>query len=79
MIAFLLFGIGILAFSLSGIQKGIDSENWPTAQGTIISSEVESYYDSDDHDYSYQPRVRYSYTVKGIDYFSEDIFFNHFT
>lgn len=50
------------------------SLDWPTAGGTVLYSEVEEDYDSEDG-YTYYPRVTYQYNVDGQAYESDRVFF----
>ena len=51
------------------IYLGFRSRFWPTAQGTVLSSSVASYLDSEiPNSYWYDPKVLYRYTVDGQEY-----------
>ncbi len=50
------------------------SLDWPTVSGTVLSSQVDEDYDSEDG-YTYYPRVTYQYNVDGQVYESDRVFF----
>lgn len=52
------------------------SENWPEAHGVILSSKVERRGPSSgDAGYTYEPNVRYRYTVNGRQYTNDRVFY----
>lgn len=56
------------------------SQKWPTAQGTVLSSEVEqsrSLFSKEAFDYTYTPKVRYAYEVGGKRYEGDTIQFGY--
>lgn len=65
---FLLLLLGWLTFSIIGVVKGIQTKNWPTTQGTVVSSEVKKVASKGTH--QYQPSVNYNYEVGAETYSS---------
>ena len=69
---FTLIGVILLVVAIVSRKKAQKAKSWPTAQGTVISSEVRTHQDisSDDghSSTSYEPLVKYSYTVNNISY-----------
>ena len=61
---FLLFFLG-QAWS---IYIGLRSKYWPKTQGTVISSRVARYADSEGPGFWYDPKVFYNYSVAGQNY-----------
>ena len=57
-------------------EQAIQSENWPEAHGVILSSKVERRHPSSgDAGYTYEPNVRYRYTVNGRQYTNDRVFY----
>ena len=53
-------------------KRNIGNETWPTVEGKILKSEmVQQYFFL--QQYSYEPRIRYSYSVEGKTYESDSI------
>ena len=71
---FVLVGLGVLAWGIHLTLQGLTSQNWPAAQGTIISSEIQESEDSDSGTV-YGARVRYTYRVDNIDYSGSKVSF----
>lgn len=51
------------------------SEDWPTVEGTIVSTNIERQVDSEDDSVSYQVRITYDYSVDGETFRSDNIDF----
>jgi TRAP-type C4-dicarboxylate transport system permease small subunit len=69
----LLFG-GVLAFGGGrAVLRAWTSGNWPTAQGSVLASSVETMRSK--RSVSFRPHVRYSYTVGSTPYTSQVISF----
>ena len=69
----LLFG-GVLAFGgARAIYRAWSSKSWPTAQGSVLSSTVETLRSK--RSVSFRPHVRYSYSVGAGHYTSDTIAF----
>lgn len=83
---FLIFGLIILIFAIQTSIVSIESEDWPTAEGIITSSMIDSYEERDtstgDDDFPptyttyYEPKITYSYSVNGAEYSSDKISFS---
>jgi hypothetical protein len=72
-LAMLLFG-GVLAFGGARmIYRAWASQGWPTAQGKVLSSSVETLRSK--RSVSFRPHVRYSYAVGPTSYTAETIAF----
>jgi len=75
------FGLGalFLFLTLRARQKAKTSQGWPTAQGTVLSVDIQEHssYDEDDHhtSVSYEPVVQYQYSVSGRQYTNKKIAF----
>jgi len=71
---FLILGLIFIALILQGSFKSAESENWPSIEGTILSSEISTRNElnSDTHtrDYYYMSKVSYNYTLDGAVYTS---------
>lgn len=61
--SFLLFGLLFAGLGLLLNGAGLESENWPTVEGTITVSRVRSYEDSDQNT-MYEADVEYDYIAK---------------
>lgn len=79
-----LFVLGGLVFGVHGYtvyQNGVASENWPTAEGTVIQSEIKKSErttgtgSSKRTEVRHIPQVAYTYTVDGQSYRSSRITF----
>jgi len=69
--AFLLAGGLLLLFALRARRKSAASLDWPSTEGTVISSQVQTNTSTDEEDrvsYSFSPRVEYAYIVNGQEY-----------
>ena len=66
-VVFLIVGVILSILMLIAISRGKKSRNWPTAEATVISTEVEEKheYDEDGESVYYYPRVHYDYRVGG--------------
>ena len=78
---FLIFAVGGIAFVLIGynsMQKAKAAKAWPTVEGRITASEVDSYWKRDRDSGSqrmHQAKIAYEYTVDGENYESTKISF----
>lgn len=75
---FVLIGAILIFVTIRAKRKIAESQKWPTALGTILSSEVRRSvsHDSDgDTTTSYQPVVKYTYSVFGTSYNSQRLTF----
>jgi len=83
---FLIFGLIILIFAIQTSVISIESEGWPTVDGTITSSMIDVYEERDtstgDDDFPptyttyYEPEITYSYSINGVDYSFDKISFS---
>ena len=64
---FLMAGIAMLAFGFRSLQAARASSSWPTAEGTVTSSKVESSRSRSGsrNSTTYHARVKYTYSVGG--------------
>ena len=78
---FLIFAVGGIAFMLIGyssLQKAKAAKNWPTVEGRIISSDVDSYWKRDRDRGSqrmHEAKIAYEYSVDGETYESTKLSF----
>jgi hypothetical protein len=76
---FIILGLIFIGLMMQGSIKSVDSENWPSVQGAVLSSEIitrtEREPDSHFDDYYYTPKVSYNYTVNGNGHTSDRIAF----
>ncbi len=63
-LAFLLFGLLVLADTTLGLRRGNASASWPTTSGRVLSSQLRKSW-SPRGGWSYEPQVTYEYTVDG--------------
>lgn len=64
----LILGIACVIFGTRDAGHAIESINWPYTQGVIIESHVWEHEDDDSSAKSYDPMIKYSYTVNGKTY-----------
>lgn len=72
---FLLFGLVTLSFGYQTFQKGIESENWPSTDGIILSSHIGTHHSKDST--TYGASITYQYTVEGLNYTSDRVSFGY--
>jgi len=75
-IAFLfltVFGIVLAGFGIVLFQQTASAEKWPTTDGIIFHSTVDSYREHDST--MHKPLVQYKYTVNGVNYSSNRVRF----
>jgi hypothetical protein len=68
--ALFIFGLAAFILSMLAIRRAKASKSWPTTEGTITGTELESAYDDDGDLSGYTPRVYYDYTIDGRTYSS---------
>ncbi|HQO58006.1 MAG TPA: DUF3592 domain-containing protein [Candidatus Omnitrophota bacterium] len=84
MLFFLFFaaiGGGIVYLGFMSYVKSRASQSWPTAQGVVVSSEVAAHRSRSrkgHHRTTYGAKVRYEYTVNGVQYSSDKISFGEY-
>ena len=66
-----LVGLVLIGYGQLKLQESRASVDWPTATGRIITSRVESHYDSEDSTTTYSADIRYIYGVKGAEHSSD--------
>ena len=74
----LALGGGLIFFSMRSKKKAGLSQGWPTTGGKVIVSEIRESASTDDDgytNYTYYPRVEFSYVVAGQSYSSKRISF----
>jgi uncharacterized protein DUF3592 len=71
--AFLVVGAGTAVHGLWTLYVAWGSEDWPSVQGAILDTSLETSSDSDGRT-TYAPRVRYTYEVTGKTYTSDRLF-----
>jgi hypothetical protein len=69
-------GLGILGYGIWSMQRSTAARDWPVALGTINSVNLESHTDSDNST-THQVEISYSYTVSGVDYYSDQLAFGY--
>ena len=65
---FLIMGAFALSFGWKALKKEREAARWPSAPGIVISSELESYMDTDSEGdllTFYRPKITYQYEVEG--------------
>ena len=72
---FLAVGLAILGFGLRSLSLSKQAEDWPTAQGRIVSSDFVT--DTDDDGTTYRTKLSYDYNVAGTDYTGDKIAFGY--
>lgn len=72
---FLVIGVGILGFGLHSLSMSQKAANWPTAQGSITSSDFNVSSDSDGT--TYRTKVSYVYNALGRELTGEKIAFGY--
>lgn len=70
---FLIAGLGIFGYGLYELYQSHAAKNWPTAEATILTSEVSEESDSDGT--SYRPRITYEFTVDDTTHIGDRIHF----
>jgi hypothetical protein len=73
---FTAIGIGLIGKFAFDIIGAVGAGNWPTVQGTVLSSRVER-IDLKDRDDTYEAQVRYTYEVGGKAYTNDAIKFGY--
>ena len=73
---FLAVGVGILGFGVRSLHMSKQAEHWPTAQGTIISSDFEVSTD-DEGSTTYRTKLTYDYNANGRMVTGEKIAFGY--
>jgi len=77
-LVFGLAGLFPLALGIFDLSRGMASASWPVAPGRVIESYVSEDRDSDG-DRTYEPVVRYEYTVNGLTYDGDRVHFGEFS
>lgn len=71
-LVFLLFAVGgsifVLTWSLPKLHEAFDSQSWTPTSCKIISSRLESHYDSQDNTTTYSIEILYRYMIKGVEF-----------
>ena len=65
-VAFCLVGAAIVVFAVWSLIRAWQSEHWPQAIGTVVSSRVDEYYSKGT--LMYRPEISYRYSVSGREY-----------
>ena len=68
--------VGFIIYAFPAFQDGLESKDWPTTTGTIISSYVVSKEDLTEDDYgpTFSAKVIYEFNVNGQTYESDKIY-----
>jgi len=74
-ILLIIVGITIVIFQLRLFYKGLQSKDWHTTQGEIISSEVETFRFDDESNKTYRAGISFKYMISGKEYISSRVFF----
>ena len=61
---FVVVGLVLMGFGINSLSRASDSESWPSAEGVVISSEVEGHR-SRDSGTTYSAEILYDYVVNG--------------
>lgn len=72
---FVAAGLAMLYFAYQQYQDSKASETWPVASGTVVSSEVTRYRNSDRQTF-YAADVAYEYTVNDVSYTGDKVAFS---
>jgi len=64
----ILFSLVWLAISLFVIRRSFGSKSWPKTVGTVVSTEVKRTVTHTANSVSYEPYVKYTYSVRGQQY-----------
>jgi len=59
---FVVVGLVVMGFGINSLSRARDSESWPSAEGVVISSKVESHR-SHDSGTTYSAEILYEYVV----------------
>ena len=62
---FLLLGVVAAGFGFWNLYHSLQCKQWPTVEGVVVSSELESHSGDADHGDTYSPQVTYQYTIAG--------------
>lgn len=73
----LILGIVCVKYGTRNAGHAIDSINWPHTQGVIIESHVWEHEDDDSSVKSYDPIIKYSYTVNGKTYTNDVVNYDY--
>jgi uncharacterized membrane protein YidH (DUF202 family) len=73
-VIFILVGIGVMIYGYSQYSQAKQSQFWETVSGSIISSKIVSGKNSDNEVF-YKPKIKYKYSIAGVTYRSDRIFF----
>ncbi len=65
---FVAVGLGVGYFGVRGLVRAEASEDWPTAQGRVVASSLETHTSRDDGGTTYHAEVLYEFTVDGVVY-----------
>ena len=69
----ILFSLVWLAISLVVIRRSLGSKSWPKTIGTVVSTEVKRIVSHTADSVSYEPCVKYAYSVRGQQYEADKI------
>ncbi len=73
-VIFVLAGIGLMIYGYSQYSQAKQSQFWETVSGSIISSKIVSGKTANG-DVFYEPEIKYKYSIDGVIYRSDRIFF----
>jgi len=74
-ILLIIVGITIIIFQLRLFYKGLQSKDWESTHGEIISSELETFRFDDESNKTYRAGISFKYEVSGKQYLSNRAFF----
>lgn len=72
---FFAVGFGLLGYGLWSMKRSTEAGSWPMTGGTVESCSIETNYGGDGN--TYQVKVKYSYTVGGVDYTNDKLAFGY--
>jgi hypothetical protein len=77
LVAFVGIGYALIVMEKSSRKKAEQTKSWPEVSGTVLESEVKEHLSMDDMEgtasSTYEPVVKYSYSVAGQEYSSDRI------
>jgi hypothetical protein len=75
-LAFVVSGVWVTAAGVKNLARAIDSRSWPTVQGRVVDAGLDSLYNTQEEQYSYQGRIVYEYQFAGRRWRSDRVSFD---
>lgn len=83
LLASTLIGVGVMVFGVVEWQRAKAAERWPTVEGTVVSAEISSRWnsgtDGSRRTRSYTPDITYRYVVLGDEYTGNRVMFAQYS